>query len=329
TYLSCFHNSFLAHGAVVQMARQMANSANWKFSLPSITDWIYPEPANPPTYDSSTLLEAQWFFDPCFYGDYGAELKAMYPTLPTFTAEQKVMMKGSCDYIAVNIYSSQIMNATTGAAEPAVPLAEMSEYTNQEINDPAALKYWPHPIPAGFRALPNWLYRRYNKEVVITEIGYHVPRFNESTFEQAVNDDLRVQFWQLVIPELVNLVQEDKVPLSAVLAWSLLDNYEWQTYEFRWGHIAVDYWDPLTGKVNTDKGSLKRQPKNSLKFMSGWFSTNTVSPFNTTGRFKNSTTPGTLGVAVTAITMTTTKSEVDKGVIAGAFWMSLVLIFIL
>ncbi|KAJ3025163.1 UNVERIFIED_CONTAM: hypothetical protein HDU68_007411 [Siphonaria sp. JEL0065] len=288
-YYKCMHNSILAHATVVQNARAMPNSKNWKFSLPSITDWIDPEPVAPTEFGSSTLLQVEWYFDPCFTGDYGPNIKTLYP-LPAFTAAQQKMIKESCDFIAVNVYNS----ITAGL--PKLPPGESGEYAAQEVNDPTALQYWPNPRPEGARLLSKLLYNRFQKEVVITELGYHVPREFESTFEQAVQDDLRVQFWELNGPQILALATEDKVPITAVLAWSLIDNYEFETYEFRWGHIAVDYWDPATGKVNTYKGSLKRQPKKSLHFMSEFFLNNTVSPFDTASRAKNSNVSATVGV---------------------------------
>ncbi|KAI9330827.1 glycoside hydrolase superfamily [Obelidium mucronatum] len=274
-FYKCMHNSILAHGLVVQNARRMPNSKNWKFSLPSITDWIDPEPVNPTSFSSSTLLQTEWYFDPCFLGDYGPNIKALYP-LPAFhdCAEGNVERK--------------LRFHCTGL--PDLPPGENENYLAQEADDPTALTYWPNPRPEGTRLLPKFLYDRYKKEVVITELGYHVPRAVESTFEQSVQDDLRVQFWQVNGPEILALATEDKVPITAVLAWSLIDNYEFETYEFRWGHVAVDYWDPATGKVNTDKGSLRREPKKSLYYMSEFFGNNTVSPFNPASRIKGTTT---------------------------------------
>ncbi|KAJ3409004.1 hypothetical protein HDU80_003660 [Chytriomyces hyalinus] len=142
------------------------------------------------------------------------------------------------------------------------------------------------------------LYERYEKEVVITELGYHVPRSVEATFEQAVNDDLRVKYWEMNAPNVIALITEDNVPLTAVLAWCLIDNYEFESYEFRWGHIAVDYWDPATGKVNNDKGSLKRAIKKSAIYMRDFFGNHTVSPFNNP---RDTVQPANTAIVTTAL----------------------------
>ncbi|KAJ3062703.1 hypothetical protein HDU98_001435 [Podochytrium sp. JEL0797] len=284
-YYECMHNSIIAHGTVVTNARAMPNSANWRFSLPSIMEWHDPDPgltdtAAPTANEGqSTLRQAEWYFDPCFFGDYGAGIKVIHPLIPSFTPQQSALIKGTCDFVAVNIYSS-----FTDATPEALPIGEVAADPTQEVDDMAYhfdMPYWPHPRPEGTRMLPNFLYKRYGKEIVISELGYHVPRTLEQSFEAAVKDTLRVQFWQLAGPELLAVINEDKVPLKAVLAWSLIDNYEFYTYEFRWGHIAVDYWDPSgNGKVNLDTGSLKRQVKDSAKFMSQYFTANTKNPFN-------------------------------------------------
>ncbi|KAJ3004119.1 UNVERIFIED_CONTAM: hypothetical protein HDU68_005295, partial [Siphonaria sp. JEL0065] len=282
-YYQCMHNSILAHATVVQAARKLPNSSKWKFSLPSIMEWHDPDPgaiATDTTSDegASTIRQTEWYFDPCFFGDYGPGIKKVHPLIPTFTPAQQALINGTCDFVAVNIYSS------FSGDLPPNPIGEDAAYPLQEIDDYQFhynMPYWPHPRPEGTRALPNFLYKRYGKEIVITELGYHVPRTLETTFEQAVNDTLRVDFWKLNAPQIIATVVEDKVPLTAVLAWSLIDNYEFYTYEFRWGHIAVDYWDPSgNGKVNLDTGSLKRQVKNSALWMSDFFGKNTKSPFD-------------------------------------------------
>ncbi|KAI8843818.1 glycoside hydrolase superfamily [Chytriomyces cf. hyalinus JEL632] len=231
-YYQCIHNSFLAHATVVRNARARSDSANWKISIPNVVDWIDPDPgAAAKEYYESTLMQIEWFFDPCFRGDYGPNIKRLLP-LPEFTPAQQELMKNSCDYIGINIYNSMTNDL------PADPPGETTSYTSQEAGKPSA--YWPHPRPEGVRALPKMLYERYEKEVVITELGYHVPRSVEETFEQAVNDDLRVKYWEMNAPNVIALITEDNVPLTAVLAWCLIDNYEFESYEFRWGHIAVD-----------------------------------------------------------------------------------------
>ncbi|KAJ3246326.1 hypothetical protein HDU78_007410 [Chytriomyces hyalinus] len=315
-FYQCMHNSFLAHGTVVKNARARKDSATWKISLPSITDWHDPDPgATATSYYASTLLQVEWYFDPCFRGDYGPNIKKLFP-LPTFTAAEQAMMKDSCDFIAVNMYNSN----TNGM--PALPPGESAPFTAQEVDDATARTYWPHPRPEGVRALPKYLYDRFNKDVVIAELGYHVPRSQETTYAQSIQDDLRVEYWRLNAPNLISLIKEDKVPVIAMLAWSLIDNYEFNSYEFRWGHIAVDYFDPVTGKVNTDKGSLKRTIKSSAFYMRDFFGNNTVSPFGTKQVKSSSTTTSaavsaSTGAAVsTAAQASTTKSSGASNLVA-------------
>ncbi|ORY37090.1 glycoside hydrolase [Rhizoclosmatium globosum] len=331
-YYKCMHASLLAHGNVVQKARAMPGGSKWKFGLPNIMEWHDPDPGyTDATADesSSTLRQAEWYFDPCFFGDYGPGIKAVHPQIPSFTAAESNLMNGSCDFIAVNIYSS----FTNGL--PSLPIGETEAYALQEVDDYQYhydMPYWPHPRPEGIRLLPQWLAKRYNKEVVITELGYHVPRSLETSFTQAVNDDLRTQFWTLAGPQLLAAINEDKTPLTAVLAWSLLDNYEFYTYEFRWGHVAVDYWDPNDKtKVNLDTGSLKREAKGSLKWMSKYFGANTVSPYSRQGATNTGGNNGSHGIATVIGTSTgapSGKSDAGRVLIGGLMIaLSAVLLF--
>jgi beta-glucosidase len=97
------HYSTLIHGSVVQLAKTKyaQQAVNWRFSIPSIIEWYAPDGSDP-----VLAADAGWFWGPCVDGDYPADTKAFYKNqLPAFTTEEKAMMKGTCDYIALNYYS--------------------------------------------------------------------------------------------------------------------------------------------------------------------------------------------------------------------------------
>jgi beta-glucosidase len=140
------HYSHLAHASVVQLARKKyaQQAVNWQFSMPSIIEWYAPDGSAP-----VLAADVGWYWGPCIEGDYPAETKAFYKyELPSFTDEQKAMLKGTCDYIGLNYYYSE-------GVEPTMPSGV----------------WWQKTYPAGARSLANWIYNRFKLKIIFAEIG--------------------------------------------------------------------------------------------------------------------------------------------------------------
>ncbi|KAJ3279441.1 hypothetical protein HDU76_009506 [Blyttiomyces sp. JEL0837] len=100
------------------------------------------------------------------------------------------------------------------------------------------------------------------------------------TLQQIIDDPLRLKFWQDHVENVVLAITVDKVPIKALLAWALLDNFEWLTYDPRFGCIAVDYRN----------GTLDRHIKNSTYWLSSYFTANATSPYQRSATTATSTT---------------------------------------
>lgn len=88
------------------------------------------------------------------------------------------------------------------------------------------------------------------------------------TLPEIVDDTFRQSFWVGHLLALTQSITIDKTPVKAFLAWSLFDNFEWNTYDQRFGSIAIDYAG----------GTLNRTIKNSALYLSGQLKSS-VSPF--------------------------------------------------
>jgi beta-glucosidase/6-phospho-beta-glucosidase/beta-galactosidase len=212
----CMHYSHLIQGRVWQLAKTKyaAKSANWEMGLPSIIEWYGPDGSDP-----QLAADAGWFWAPCIEGDYDAASRSYYgASLPTFTEAEKTMMKGSCTYLALNYYSGKNVVAT------------------QESG-----KSWQTVYPAGARYLAQWMYRRFPIPIIFTEIGYTAPGEKDMTRSEIENDTqgLRSKFWAETITNVTALVEVDRLPVKGMLAWALLDNFEFVQYEDKFGCIAV------------------------------------------------------------------------------------------
>jgi beta-glucosidase/6-phospho-beta-glucosidase/beta-galactosidase len=52
-----------------------------------------------------------WFAEPLLRGDYPPLMREHYDMLPRFTAEEQQLLKGSIDFLAVNVYTSRYVQA--------------------------------------------------------------------------------------------------------------------------------------------------------------------------------------------------------------------------
>lgn len=57
--------------------------------------------------ERALLFSLGWFADPLYSGDYPEAMKEKCGSrLPEFTEEEKMLLKGSCDFFALNHYST-------------------------------------------------------------------------------------------------------------------------------------------------------------------------------------------------------------------------------
>jgi len=146
----------------------------------------------------------------------------------------------------------------------------------------------------------NWLYDRYKKVlkngIVITENGcaqpnYKVSRANDEvtlnyfksigreefadTYDESMiedesniegtilHDEYRIDWYKQYLENLRLAYVEDGVDVRGYMAWSLIDNFEWENgYETRFGMTYIDFYN--------DK-NLTRVPKDSLTFLGQWY----------------------------------------------------------
>ena len=119
------HNLLIAHAMAWKIYNEQYRSFQYgKVSLSLHSDWA--EPANP-YFDSHTRaasrflqFEIGWFADPIFKtGDYPASMREYigfknrkglsYSLLPSFTSEEKQLVKGAADFYALNHFTTRFV----------------------------------------------------------------------------------------------------------------------------------------------------------------------------------------------------------------------------
>lgn len=99
---------------------------------------------------------------------------------------------------------------------------------------------WLYRAAWGYRKLLNWIKNRYGSDLEIwgTESGW------SDGFETALEskqDWGRLTYYYTYILEMYNAIHEDGVNMKGFMAWSLMDNFEWEMgYSERFGCLWVD-----------------------------------------------------------------------------------------
>ncbi|RVW93573.1 Beta-glucosidase 12 [Vitis vinifera] len=136
------------------------------------------------------------------------------PRLPKFTPEKSMLVKGSFDFLGLNYYT-----ANYAANVPIANTVNVSYSTDSLANLTS-----------------------------ISEVNN-----NTLTLKEALKDPQRTDFYYHHLLFLQLAMIKDGVNVKGYFAWSLLDDYEWNSgYTVRFGIVFVDY----------DNG-LKRYPKHS------------------------------------------------------------------
>eukprot|EP00440_Ansanella_granifera_P057727 gb/GFBE01062583.1/.p1 GENE.gb/GFBE01062583.1/~~gb/GFBE01062583.1/.p1 ORF type:complete len:249 (+),score=59.56 gb/GFBE01062583.1/:1-747(+) len=191
--------------------------------------------------------------------------------LPTFSAEEKELIKGTSEFFGLNHYSTAYVAAPKGKAQTLSMWGNVQAggyFDDQEvelIDDPR----WGRSdmdwgvVPWGIKHMCEYIQREYNPQggILVTENGCAVP---DDDVTVAQNDNFRVEFYQGYIAQLHKAIQCG-ADVRAYFAWSLLDNFEWALgYSKRFGLVHVDY------------KTQKRTPKKSALVMSDICKTNVL-----------------------------------------------------
>ncbi|KAB2578263.1 Glycoside hydrolase family 1 [Lasiodiplodia theobromae] len=232
-----------------------------------------------------------WFSGPWTDGDYPQSLKdTLGDILPEYTQEEKDLIKGSCDYFAIDGYSSftafaidDYENCFTNSSHPSWPTCAGSTNAAPDgfplgpAGDPGVS--WLTDAPQGLRRflskITKELYPSVN-EIMVTEFGFAEP------FESQLDDlstilwDLRrADYFQSYLDAILQSIHYDGVNVTGAFGWAIFDNFEWLVgLNTRFGLQYVNYTD------------LTRTPKASVFQFVNWFNEHedVDEPSNTTAR---------------------------------------------
>ena len=212
-------------------------------------------------------FQLAWFSDPIHFGHYPQSMiDRVGSRLPQFTEEEKLRLIGSIDYFALNHYTSWYTYNDPSLSQyqgwPFDQETAQTKYdTNHIINGLQAESVWLTVVPKGLYDSLLWITNRYTINnikpmIIITENGCDVPNESNLSINEIINDNFRINFFQLYLNELNHAI-EDGMNIKGYFAWSLLDNFEWKDgFTPRFGMNFVNYTDPNRTRI----------PKNSSKW---------------------------------------------------------------
>ncbi|XP_070021338.1 beta-glucosidase 12-like isoform X1 [Nicotiana sylvestris] len=202
-----------------------------------------------------------WFIDPLTYGDYPKNMRRLVQDrLPKFTTEQAEMVKGSYDFLGLNYYTSNYASNIVSPYKVNISYSrdsqvnETTERNGKLIGEPTGSSVF-FAVPEGLHKFLVYTKKKYkNPTIYVTENG--MSDANVTEVQQGVNDFQRVDFYRRHLLAL-NASLKDGVIVKGYFAWSLLDNFEWNSgYTQRFGINFIDYTD-----------NLKRYPKLSALWL--------------------------------------------------------------
>ncbi|KAK7716555.1 hypothetical protein SLS57_006583 [Botryosphaeria dothidea] len=278
TRFICGHYTLLAHAKVVDWYRNEFKGTG-KITFKNSGNFFQPN-----TSSEADALATQrnydfvlgWFGGPWTDGDYPQSLKdTLGDILPEFTREEKDLIKGSCDFFAIDGYSSftayaidDYENCITNSSHHSYPTCagSVGQATDGFPLGPAADQgvSWLIDAPQGLRRflskITKELFPSVN-EIMVTEFGFAEPFESQLDDLSAILWDLRrADYFQSYLDAILQAIHYDGVNVTGAWGWAIFDNFEWLVgLTTRFGLQYVNYTD------------LTRTPKASVFQFVNWF----------------------------------------------------------
>ncbi|NXG74824.1 KLOTB protein, partial [Baryphthengus martii] len=223
------HNLLIAHALAWRIYDEQYRSFQYgKVSLSLHSDWA--EPANPYLQSHSKAanrflqFEIGWFANPIFKtGDYPAAMREYigfknrkglsFSSLPSFTSEEKQLIKGAADFYALNHFTTRFV-----IHEPQNGSQYEFDRDIQFLQDITCLSSPSRlaVVPWGLRKVLGWIKKTYGDiDIYITANG-----IDDQSLD---NDELRNYYLEMYVQEVLKAYYIDKVKIKGYYAFKLTE----------------------------------------------------------------------------------------------------------
>jgi beta-glucosidase/6-phospho-beta-glucosidase/beta-galactosidase len=287
------HNVIRSHAAAVKAFRDLKASSSVlsdkaRISITLNSDYAYPLDAKSPldvaAAERKMQFELGWFLEPMVSGDYPAIMRERVgERLPRFTPEETALVKGSYDLLMLNHYSSKLVTDCSMLPASKPPCKKLGKGWERDLgvnisrsnelpgsrrsskNRHGKLNCgWFTAYPPGYLETIKWLHAADpTADILLTENGW--------CGNDVVENSDQLWYYQEYVAQVHKALVEEKIPIIGYTAWSFLDNYEWGSFEPRFGLYYVNF-SSNTGEKDEaysphSTGGLERIPRPAAK----WF----------------------------------------------------------
>ncbi|ETI46043.1 hypothetical protein F443_09540 [Phytophthora nicotianae P1569] len=253
------HNVLLSHARAVQLFRELKNShvINDKARIAIVlnADYAYPlDESNPDDVEAASRkmeFDVGWFLSPIVSGDYPSVMREVVgDRLPRFTPEDTELLKGSYDLFMLNHYSTRAATdcgssvsktecsklAIGWQRDRGVDISQTVPGTRprseKALKDSHCASFTAYP--PGYLETIKWLHKHdTSADILLTENGW--------CGDDEIDNPDQLWYFQAYLEQVHKAITEEHIPVIGYTAWSFLDNYEWGSYESRFGLYYVNY----------------------------------------------------------------------------------------
>lgn len=229
------HHLLLAHAAAVERYR----AGGWPHRIGIVVNLEPKHAASNSPADLAATARAHTYFneqylDPLLLGRYPEGLRAIFgEAWPELPAEDLARIRTPIDFLGVNYYTRALTrdepNRPPVRDARVVPEGAITMTTGWEL------------YPAGLEEILVWVRERYGDlPLYVTENGgaFEDP---DAPVDGRIDDPLRVETYRGNLRACLAAIRRG-VDLRGYYAWSLMDNFEWNSgFTKRFGLVHVDY----------------------------------------------------------------------------------------
>lgn len=277
------HNLLLAHGESVKLFRARKSEGSIRsdavISMVLSSFGVPLDSKNPKDVEAADRFDQYsvgWWLEPLTSGDYPAVMRERTgDRLPEFTPEQKAMLKGSYD---LHMYNFYVAARVTDCDSPASKVdckkltpgwtADIGVDSTQVPNLPG-IRFSTGQCGGFFGHATDYLtaiewIHAHDKSVnlLLTENGW--------CGDETIHNVNQTWYYRTHLQQVHKAITQKNIPIIGYMAWSFVDNYEWGSYEKRYGLYHVDYPANIGSKdlYDVPAGSLTRTPRDAAKLLS-------------------------------------------------------------
>nr|WPM03633.1 glycoside hydrolase family 1 [Phyllotreta armoraciae] len=245
----------LAHAKAYRVYRRRFAHQKGKVGLVVDARWYEPADSGEENLETARIVrefEVGMYLNPLYHpdGDFPKVVKKRveavskiegYPEsrLPSFTREEIDLMKGSCDFIGANLYTTFLVKHKEDSLfKGTSTLRDEGAEIFQDASWKASASSWLKVYPEGVVKVLKWIKEKYNNpDVFVTENGF--------SDLGGIEDIERIDYLKSYMKAVLEAINKHQVAIKGYYVWSLLDNFEWASgYKEKFGLFAVDFNDP-------------------------------------------------------------------------------------